>query len=541
MASEEKKKVLFTRNSTGLVRQGRWIDSFIFNSSASWMFGPLIFALSSLAWLKGADLITAEGIALLFALAIAVMYAMLTAMMPRSGGDYIFNSRILHPSIGFSFSFSLTVWQLFSAAFTLFFIANVALSPGLEVLGYYANMHWLNQAGIWFGNPTNSFVFATIVNVAFTIVMLAGIRKTFTSLDILWAITIFGSIVMIASLVLTTPAAFHSAFNGFMTTANGTSTSSDAFTSIIQLGAPTPPVYRLAVPAIAICASSVIWVFWETYVSGEVRHANRPKRNISTMAGAALLNAGFFAALAYLLYSKVGVQLLTALATLSGYSVATPFSSSLQALSAVLILATGNFVAALILVVVITLGYSVLLLPALYLQPIRSIFAWSFDRVIPAKFNSVSSRFHTPVFTTMTVFVLVEAALVLITEEYASLLGIFFAVVVAPAFSSIFPTSLSAIVTGLKGRAKTVQPRPWYAITLLGVVSLAFILFMTYVFVTNEQIFFATSSFLSPNTLILLNFVFIPIGAAIYFSSYAVRKSRNQININSIAVEIPPE
>ena len=113
LTSQEKKEVLFTRNSTGLVRQGKWIDSFIFNSSSSWMFGSLIFALSSFVFFDGADLISAEGIALIFAIAIAAMYAILTSMMPRSGGDYIFNSRIVHPVFGFSFNFSLTVWQLF--------------------------------------------------------------------------------------------------------------------------------------------------------------------------------------------------------------------------------------------------------------------------------------------------------------------------------------------------------------------------------------------------------------------------------------------
>ncbi|MCL5068994.1 MAG: hypothetical protein M1368_11695 [Thaumarchaeota archaeon] len=94
MTKEEPSPALFTRDSTGLVRQGRWIDAFIFNSSASWMFGVLIFALSSFVFFGGANLISAEGIALVFAIAIAAMYAILTSLMPRSGGDYIFNSRL---------------------------------------------------------------------------------------------------------------------------------------------------------------------------------------------------------------------------------------------------------------------------------------------------------------------------------------------------------------------------------------------------------------------------------------------------------------
>src|SRR5487761_1724540 len=58
---EEKETELFARNSTGLVRQGRWIDAFIFNSSASWMFGTLIFALSTIVYFDGSGSSTNTG------------------------------------------------------------------------------------------------------------------------------------------------------------------------------------------------------------------------------------------------------------------------------------------------------------------------------------------------------------------------------------------------------------------------------------------------------------------------------------------------
>jgi len=49
------------------------------------------------------------------------------------------------------------------------------------------------------------------------------------------------------------------------------------------------------------------------------------------------------------------------------------------------------------------------------------------------------------------------------------------------------------------------------------------------------------STFLSANTFIALNFVFIPIGVLIYFASYQFRKLKNKIDINRIAMVIPPE
>ena len=294
------------------------------------MFGSLIFALSSFVFFGGADLISAEGIALVFAIVVAAMYAILTSMMPRSGGDYIFNSRIVHPIFGFSFNFSLTVWQLFSAAFTLYFIANVTLGPGLQVLGYYANSSALIQTGTWLTVPVNSLIFASIINVLFTLLVLTGIRKTFSALNIMWVITLLGTLVMIGALIATTHSGFEAAFNGFMVRSNGTATVSNPF-AFVQNSIPAAP-YRLAIPEIAIVVDSVIWVFWTAYVAGEIRNANQTRRNISSMVGAAVLNAIFFVTLVYLLYSKVGIPFLSGI-TLAGTTSALPFSSTLQALT----------------------------------------------------------------------------------------------------------------------------------------------------------------------------------------------------------------
>ncbi len=525
---------MFTRKSTGLVRQGSWLDSFVFNSSSSFLFGPLIFALSALSWLRGDDLISAEVIALGFCLAIAAMYAIMTANMPRSGGDYVFNSRILHPSIGFAFNFSLWIWQLFSAAFTLYFVTNYALSPGLLVLGFYSGNQTLSAAGNFLGEPINSLIFATILNIVFTVVFALGIKKTFRILNVLWSVTILGTVVMIVSLALTHLSSFEGAFNGYVRSVNGTGTVSNPFAyvqsaSYSQLGS------GLVLPAIAICASSVIWVFWETYVAGEVRRSGIAKRNFSTMGGAAVINGALFIAFIFLLYRSVTPSFISGLANLS-YPGGL-FSSPLQSITATVILASGNFYSALLVVVAITLGTTVLLLPALYLQPIRSMFAWSIDGILPAKVSQVNEKYHTPIFSTALVFVIIEGALIVITAEYQSLLTIFFAVIIAPAFSSVFPTAISAILSPIRRKSLGTGRGSTKLITtpLLGLISLAFILFMTYVFVANEGSFYLT------NTLVLLNFIFIPIGFGIYFISYYFAKSRHNIDLNLIAKEIPPE
>ena len=124
-----------------------------------------------------------------------------------------------------------------SRVHSVFYIKRSALGPGLQVLGYYANSLALIQSGTWLAVPVNSLIFASIVNVLFTLLVLTGIRKTFSALNIMWVITLLGTFVMIGALIATTHSGFESAFNGFMARSNGTSTLSNSF-SFVQNSIP---------------------------------------------------------------------------------------------------------------------------------------------------------------------------------------------------------------------------------------------------------------------------------------------------------------
>ena len=181
---------MFTRKSTGLVREVSLFDAFVWNSASSSFLGLLVFAIWDLSWLPGGGFIQAEVIALFFAVAIGLSYAFLTSSMPRAGGDYVFNSRILHPAVGFAANFSLSVWELVAAAFVVYFVSFSGLGPGLQVLGYLLGNVGLTNVGLSLSQPMNAFIIGTFINIAFTIVALTGLARVAKFLYVLWIIAL---------------------------------------------------------------------------------------------------------------------------------------------------------------------------------------------------------------------------------------------------------------------------------------------------------------------------------------------------------------
>src|SRR5688500_2293675 len=90
---------LFVRQSSGLIREFRAYDVFIFNT-LGYALGLVLAVVPSFAaglWPEqNVLLIVTIGTAL--TLFNALMYGYLAGILPRSGGDYVYLSRIVHPS-----------------------------------------------------------------------------------------------------------------------------------------------------------------------------------------------------------------------------------------------------------------------------------------------------------------------------------------------------------------------------------------------------------------------------------------------------------
>ena len=91
-------------------------------------------------------------------LPMAFLYAMFTQVMPRSGGDYVFNSRILHPAIGFAANFSFCLWVIVSSGIYTTYIANYGFGAFARTMaGFTGATGWLSF-GEWFSTDWGLFM-----------------------------------------------------------------------------------------------------------------------------------------------------------------------------------------------------------------------------------------------------------------------------------------------------------------------------------------------------------------------------------------------
>ena len=112
------KSGLFARAATGLVRgvppRSSLIINFIPGHPTQTMAAVLLFAL---AVGPGGNPYLALLLVVPMTLAFAYAFGLLTQMIPRSGGDYMLVSRVVHPAIGYVSVFCMTTAGLLSNAF----------------------------------------------------------------------------------------------------------------------------------------------------------------------------------------------------------------------------------------------------------------------------------------------------------------------------------------------------------------------------------------------------------------------------------------
>src|SRR6266699_1616177 len=100
---------LFLRKATGLVKGWSKFDAFLYSfMSVNFVTLGLFFALSVLAFVPNVQVLPALLISGVFITFLVITYACLISVMPRAGGDYVWQSRVLGG--GVAFVLAITGW-----------------------------------------------------------------------------------------------------------------------------------------------------------------------------------------------------------------------------------------------------------------------------------------------------------------------------------------------------------------------------------------------------------------------------------------------
>src|SRR5207245_1761099 len=148
-----------------------------------------------------ANMLVSFAIATPLVLCFGLVYLYFTILMPRSGGDYVWVSRTLHPSLGFIVNFSLTFVFLTWVAFNFTFMLSI-VGPAL---GYVAGIH-----GSWITSPSKGemMAVATVLTAAFAGLMILGVRSVARYMRWTFALVWIGMLIWLGLMLFGSHAGF---------------------------------------------------------------------------------------------------------------------------------------------------------------------------------------------------------------------------------------------------------------------------------------------------------------------------------------------
>jgi amino acid transporter len=541
---------LFVRNATGLVREVSKWDALIMNTlGMNVALGAVFMLLQAPGNFPGGSMLLSIVIGtVVMAFTLLWVYAEFAAAMPRSGGDYVFVSRALHPIAGWLLAWSQGMWLIFfwigfNAWACLTFAAPVALTTIGAVTGHQG---FITLSDKLVGDHT----FLGITTQWWVIVVGAALTFGFAALLVYgaqwywrvqkWLFAIAGlSIVLVAGLLLFRSDDIAQQWNSLVGGNDGLSYDGVVTTAT---AAGFNPSHSFSLTATILMLP---WVFFvvgyaqgSAQIGGEVKRASRTQ--YFAMVGGVLINGAVLAAVVLIYQHAVGSEWANSLSYLNNTSadqLGTPggIPPSINMLASVL---TGS-VPILLLIGLGFILWALMGTPLSTLQATRYMLAWSLDRTVPHQLGEVSDRHHTPVKAILLCAVTGTAALIALVQiPEASLLGALLAQIAAFILVSVagvvFPYRLPQIWEG--GGARRILGVP--AVTLAGlggVVALGGLMIM---FIANDTVnaTFAVTRGISLKFMIGV----VVVGALWYAAAWALNKRRG-VDLSLAYREIPPE
>jgi amino acid transporter len=435
---------VYSRNATGLVREVRLIDQVVYNlGSVTPLTSALAVGLFTIAAFPQMNIYLALLIPALASIPLWITFSLLTATFPKTGGDYIFNSRILHPAIGFGVNLGFLFAQVLTAAFAAGFLAELALNPTLLIIGTVTENETIAGWADTFSVDNSTGVFITSALCILFVCTLAAIRSRLLLRVMTWMVMIFavGAIIDIIILFATSNDSFARTFDSYA--------GAGSYEKVVAAGSgqglyPSEGGHSTSntVGAMFVWVGFSIFVVYGAYIAGEVRRAGDRKRMLTSIVGSGVLQTIFLLISILAFYGAVGENF--AISAVAGNQ-----ETGIASFPYYAALATGSPVVA----VIVAIAFLFWAIPTLnvFMGVIqRGVFVYSFERLLPSAVSRVNARTHTPL-----VAVAIMGALTLIAAAFFSYnanFSVALTLAILPGFVAMFAVAISAVVMPFRRR-----------------------------------------------------------------------------------------
>ena len=284
-------ELAFARKASGMVRGLSMIDAFAVGlmnqgitpsiwNMVTWGLGT--YLTGNLLWASVISLV-------LVGFGFPLVWGILSGSMPRSGGEYVYNSRIIHPIVAIAESFG----NAFVMIFWVYVLAPWVADPGLVMIAEYQGWTWLydSATGAFFGGLSYEwgvFVVATVTNIVAFLTMVFGVKIFAMIQKGVMLFAMGGAIVITGSIMLTSKTAFRESWDAMAAQYDSLKYNEVVPAVSAAIGGPVPTSSDLYGTLGVMLAGS--WLFAYAYfcvfVAGEVK---RPDKT--------LIGANFFAVL----------------------------------------------------------------------------------------------------------------------------------------------------------------------------------------------------------------------------------------------------
>src|SRR6202521_4549907 len=384
---------LFLRSATGLVKCWSTFAAFVYSFWSVNLITLGLYGMSYVYLVPDGQLLAAIiGFGILTTFLVAT-YALLVSVMPRTGGDYAWQSRVLGGGVGFVLS--ITGWW-----FTLFLWAPIYANI-LNVQFLLPLAYTLGWSGIatFFTSQTGVFVSCLIVLGFVSIVVTLGMETYARIQKICFWIGLVGLAVVIVLLLFASQSDFQNAFNREATTLFGAK--AGAYQATLDAGtkagfAPHDfgffslgPIF-LVMPWLAFY---MLWPNWGATLYGEVRGAKDVRKPFWSMFAGLWVTVALVGLVILLVVKTIGWQFYNA-ANAAWYAGTAPVGPwPYPVMFAGWLVNNQLFQAALIIVMGLWFfGWA----GTLFLSSTRVLFAAAFDRVLPSWAANISAKRRVP-------------------------------------------------------------------------------------------------------------------------------------------------